>query len=63
MDDFTFDFVVNVGRCFVWNPDLQYVGGIVHRLLDVDPDSLSYYEIRDICFEVGSLIIPSIDLE
>ena len=47
----------------MWNPDLQYVGGIVHRLLDVDPNRLSYYEIRDICFEVGSLIIPSIDLE
>ena len=39
------------------------MGGIVHRLLDVDPDRLSYYEIRDIFFEVGSLIIPSIDLE
>ena len=30
------------------------MGGIVHRLLEVDPDRLSYFEIQDICSEVGA---------
>lgn len=70
MDDFTFDFWLMLGGCFVWNPYLQNVGGTVHRLLDVDTDRLSYYEIRDICYEVGAPIssryqylIPGGDLE
>lgn len=45
MGDFTFDFVVDVGGCFVWNPDLQYVGETVHKLLEFDPDRLSYFVI------------------
>ena len=28
------------------------MGGIVHRLLEVDLDRLSYFEIQDICSEV-----------
>ena len=40
----------------MWNPGLHYVGGTVHRLLDVNPNRLSYYEIRDICSEVRAPI-------
>ena len=40
----------------MWNPDLQYVGGTIHRLLEVDLDRFSYYEMQDICSEVGAPI-------
>ena len=37
----------------MWNPDLVYLGGSTSFVDNVDPDRLSYFEIQDICFDVG----------
>nr|POE71009.1 hypothetical protein CFP56_14748 [Quercus suber] len=49
MVGFTFDLKVHVGGCFVEDPTQQYVGGFVHALIEIDPDKLSFFEIRDLC--------------
>ena len=54
MVDFTFDIEIHVGGCFVEEPTIEYVGGSVHLLTDIDPDKLSYFEIRDLCHLVGA---------
>ena len=55
MVDFTFDIEIHVGGCFVEEPTIEYVGGSVHLLTDIDPDKLSFFEIRDLCHLVGAL--------
>ena len=54
MVDFTFDIEIHVGRCFVEEPTIEYVGGSVHLLTEIDPDRLSFFEIRDLCYLVGA---------
>ena len=54
MVDFTFDIEIHVGGCFVDEPTIEYVGGSVHLLTDIDPDKLSFFEIRDLCHLVGA---------
>ena len=65
-----FDFTIHHGGNFEWNPSLEYVGGEVSTMGDVDPNLLSHFEIQDICVEVGGPInsriyylIPGGDLE
>ncbi|KAK9992590.1 hypothetical protein SO802_027575 [Lithocarpus litseifolius] len=52
--DFTFDIEIYVGGCFVEDLTLKYVGGSVHTLIEIDPDKLSFFEIRDLCHLVGA---------
>ena len=54
MVDFTFDIEIHVGGCFLEEPTIQYVGGSVRLLIEIDPDKLSYFEIRDLCHLVGA---------
>ena len=49
----TFDVEIYVGRCFVEDPTLRYVDGSVHTLIEIDPDKLNFFEIRDLCHLVG----------
>ena len=35
-------------------PTIEYVGGSVHLLTEIDPDKLSFFEIRDLCHLVGA---------
>ena len=71
MDDVTFDLEIHVGGCFVEEPTIQYVGGSVRLLTEIDPDKLSYFEIRDLCHLVGApkehsrykYLIPNGDLQ
>ena len=41
---------------FCVEPRPTYVGGTIHRLLEVDLDRFSYYEMQDICSKVGAPI-------
>ena len=54
MVDFTFDIEIHVEGCFVEEPTIQYVGGSVHLLTEIDPDKLSLFEIRDLCHLTGA---------
>ena len=54
MVDFTFDIKIHVRGCFVEDPTLRYVGGFVHILTEIDPDKLSFFEIRDLYHLVGA---------
>ena len=54
MVDFTFDIEIHVGGCFVEEPTIEYVGGSVHLLTEIDPDKLSFFEIRDLRHLVGA---------
>ena len=38
----------------MWNLDLVYLGGSTSFIDDVDPDKLSYFEIQDICCDLGA---------
>ena len=65
-----FDFIIHHSGNFKWNPDLEYVGGEVSTMANVDPNLLSHFEIQDICAEAGGPInsriyylIPGGDLE
>ena len=65
-----FDFTIHHSENFEWNSGLEYVGGEVSIMGNVDPDLLSHFEIQDICDEVGGPInsrsyylIPGGDLE
>ena len=67
---FIFDFTIHHSGNFEWNPSLEYIGGEVSTMANVDPDLLSHFEIQDICAEVGGSInnriyylIPGGDLE
>ena len=50
-----FNFEIHHGGQFVWNPDLVYLGGSTSFVDNVDPDKLSYFEIQDICSDVGAV--------
>ena len=39
----------------MWNPNLVYLGGSTSFVDNVDPNRLSYFEIQDICFNVGAV--------
>ena len=54
MVDFTFNIEIHVGGCFVDEPTIEYVGGSVHTLTEIDPDKLSFFEIQDLCHLVGA---------
>ena len=54
MVDFTFDIEIHVGGCFVEEPTLEYVGGSIHTLTEIDFDKLSFFEIRDLCHLVDT---------
>nr|POE62184.1 hypothetical protein CFP56_67938 [Quercus suber] len=54
MVDFTFDIEIHVGGCFMEEPTIKYVGGSVRLLTEIDPDKLSFFEIRDLCHPVGA---------
>ena len=65
-----FDFTIHHSENFEGNPGLEYVGGEVFTMDNVDPDPLSHFEIQDICAEAGGPInnriyylIPGGDLE
>ena len=49
MVDFTFDIEIHVGGSFVEELTIEYVGGSVHTLTKINPDKLSFFEIRDLC--------------
>ena len=51
---FTFDIEIHVGGCFVEEPTIEYVGGSVYLLTEIDPDKLSFFEIRDLSLLVGA---------
>ena len=70
MADLTFNFEIHHGDQFVWNPDLVYLGGSTSFIDEVDPDKLSYFEIHDICSDLGAFstsifhyLIPGGNLE
>ena len=52
MDDKEVKFEVHYGGTFLWNPSLEYFGGKV-EIVYKDLDKLSYFEIEDICKELG----------
>ena len=54
MVDFTFDIEIHVGGCFVEEPTIEYMGGSVHLLTEIDLDKLSFFEIRSLCHLVGA---------
>ena len=54
MVDFTFDIKIHVGGCFVGEPTIEYMGGSVYLLIEIDLDKLSFFEIRDLCHLVGA---------
>ena len=35
-------------------PTVEYVGGFVHTLIEIDHDKLSFFEIRDLCHLVSA---------
>ena len=54
MIDFTFDIEIHVTGCFVEEPTIEYVGGSIHLLTEIDHDKLSFFEIWDLCHLVGA---------
>ena len=54
MVDLNFIFEIHHGGSFVWNPNLVYLGGSISIIDEVDPDKLIYFEIRDMCGELGA---------
>ena len=65
-----FDFTIHHSGNFEWNPGLEYVGGEVSTMANVDLDLLSHFEIQEICVEAGGptnsriyYLIPGGDLE
>ena len=55
MVDFTFNIEIHVGGCFVEEPIVEYVGGSVQTLTEIDSNKLSFFEIQDLCHLVGAL--------
>ena len=51
-----FDFTIHHSGNSEWNPGLDYIGGEVFTMGNVDPDLLSHFKIQDICAEVGGPI-------
>ena len=70
MADLAFNFEIHHGGQFVWNPDLVYLGGSTSFVNNANLDKLSYFEIQDICSDVGAVsmsryhyLIPGSNLE
>ena len=70
MVDLTFNFEIHHGGQFVWNPDLVYLRDSTFFIDEVDPNKLSYFEIQDICYDLGTFstskfpyLIPGGNLE
>ena len=40
-----FDFIIHHSGNFEWNPSLEYVGGEVFTMANIDSDLLSHFEI------------------
>ena len=40
-----FNFIIHHNGNFEWNPSLEYVGGEVFTMANVDSDLLSHFEI------------------
>ena len=57
MADLAFNFEIHHGGQFVWNPNLVYLGGSTSFVDNVDLNKLSYFEIQDICSNVGAVNI------
>ncbi|KAL0002861.1 hypothetical protein SO802_016642 [Lithocarpus litseifolius] len=57
MADLTFNFEIHHGCQFVWNLDLVYLGGSTSFIDEIDLDKLSYFEIQDICSNLGAFSI------
>ena len=38
----------------MWYPDLVYLGDSISFIDELDPDILSYFEIQDICGDLGA---------
>ena len=55
-DEIRFDFTIHHSGNFEWNPCLEYVGGEVYVIGNVDPDLPSHFEIQDICADAGGPI-------
>ena len=53
MDDINFKFEVHYGGTILWNPNLEYFGGIVQIVYDKDPDRHNFFEISGICDDLG----------
>ena len=45
----------------MWNPYLAYLGRSTSFVDNVDLDKLSYFEIQDICSDVGAVSISRYD--
>ena len=52
--DLTFNFEIHHGGQFVWNPDLVYLGGSTSFIDEVNPYKFSYFEIQDMCCDLGA---------
>ena len=54
--DLTFNFEIHHGGQFVWNPDLVYLGGSTSFIDEVNPYKFSYFEIQDMCCDLGAKV-------
>ena len=54
MVDFTFDIEIHVGGCFMEEPTIEYVGGSLRLLIEIDLVKLSFFEIQDLCHLVNA---------
>ena len=70
MADLALNFEIHHGGKFVRNLDLVYLGGSSSFVENVDLDRLGYFEVQDICFDVGAArtstyhyLIPGSNLE
>lgn len=54
MVDLNFTFEINYGGTFVWNQNLEYVGGNIATIEDVDLKRLSFCKIQDMCVKFGA---------
>ena len=55
MVDFILYIEIHVWGCVVEEPTVEYVGGSVHTLTEIDSSKLSLFEIQDLCHLVGAL--------
>ena len=53
MADLKLTVEINYGGKFVWNPNLEYIGGNI-AYEDADPDCLSFFEIQGLCEKYGA---------
>ena len=53
--DLTLNLEIHHAGQFLWNLDLVYLGASTSFVDNVDLNRLSYFEIKDICCDVGAL--------